>query len=412
MKKLKLLKFLTLDRDRSTTRIANSTAWLGWTLRYAQWVLLLMVILLYVGTAVAIGTAAALPKVIAFNLVLFLFSFIFPLDRPRWQRYTYVALEISIVLVAQALLGTDVTVLLYFFLIKSCFLLSRRDVLFTVAIAGLGYLISLTYHLPRFVQEQLEQARSGFFERLSADVLVQTMFAQYSVSYLCISIFVILIGFIVTSERKSRQRAEALTKEVQTLVATLERTRIARDIHDSLGHTLTTLGVQLEVAQKLRQRDPKQALQAVDTAKLLADQCLEDVRRALQSMRQNDFNFDQALMTLLDRVKCSQSFTITTEVNLPSLPLETNQQLYSIVQEGLTNIQKYANASQVSLRLWATPDSIHLILKDDGRGFDTTRVYSGFGLRGMKERVQILGGEIKIISSLGQGTQIRVSIPQ
>ena len=103
----------------------------------------------------------------------------------------------------------------------------------------------------------------------------------------------LLLSFAVIAERKSRQKAEFLAKEVEALAATLERTRIARDIHDSLGHTLTTLDIQLEVAQTLRQRAPEQALQALDTAKLLASQCLADVRRAVQTMRQTNFNLNQ-----------------------------------------------------------------------------------------------------------------------
>lgn len=411
MKKWRILKLLTNDRG-SKTESAPSTASLSWTLRCAEWALLLMVILMYVGTAVAIGTAAALPKVIAFNLAFFLLSFIFPLNRPRWQRRSFVALEILIYLFAQTLLGNDFSVLLYFLLIKSCFLLSRREVLFTVAIAGIGHLGTLAYTLPRILEQELEHARSGHFDRVTSGVLFPVAFTQYVVFYLGVSVFVVLVGFIIIAERQSRQRAEALAQEVKTLVATLERTRIARDIHDSLGHTLTTLGVQLEVAQKLRERDPRQALQAVDLAKLLADQCLEDVRSALQTMRQSDFNFEIALTTLVERVKHSQSFTLATEVNLPSLPFETSQHLYSIIQEGLTNIQKHAYASHVRLQIWATSDSISLALDDDGKGFDSKQLFSGFGLRGMKERVKILSGKIKITSAPGKGTQILVEVPR
>jgi len=218
-------------------------------------------------------------------------------------------------------------------------------------------------------------------------------------------------SFAIIAERKSRCKAEALTRQVETLAATLERTRIARDIHDSLGHVLTTLDIQLEVAQKLRFRNPDKALQSLDTAKLLASQCLTEVRRALQTMRQTDFDLNAALGTLLEQVNQNQTFTIELKVNLPQLPLQTSHQLYCIMQEGLTNIQKHACAKKISLRGQPTADSIIIDLEDDGVGFDSGLPRSGFGLRGMQERVQILGGQLKLSSTPGQGTQIQVRIP-
>jgi signal transduction histidine kinase len=217
---------------------------------------------------------------------------------------------------------------------------------------------------------------------------------------------------VILAERKSRQRAEVLAQEVETLAARLERTRIAREIHDSLGHTLTTLDVQLEVAQKLRQRDPEQALQAVDTAKKLASQCLEDVRAALSTIRNNDFNLQQALYELIAQVKQHQTLDIVVELHLPTLPLQTSHQLYCIVQEGLMNVQKHAQAKTVWLRGWMADESLTLELEDDGQGFDPGQSRSGFGLRGIEERVQLLGGKLKVSTVAAQGTQIQVTIPR
>lgn len=98
-------------------------------------------------------------------------------------------------------------------------------------------------------------------------------------------------------------------------------------------------------------------------------------------------------------------------MNLPKLPLQTSHQLYCVVQEGLTNIQKHAHASYVTLRGQPTADGIILELEDDGTGFNCELPHSGFGLRGMQERVQILGGQLKIHTTPGQGTRIQVMIP-
>jgi signal transduction histidine kinase len=228
--------------------------------------------------------------------------------------------------------------------------------------------------------------------------------------YLAGSAFVILFSSVVISEQKSRQKAEELAQQVETLAATLERTRIARDIHDSLGHTLTNLDIQLEVAQKLRDRNPDKAFQAVDTAKMLSSQCIEDVSRALKTMRQSDFDLNQALSTLIENFRQHQSGRVHSEINLPSLPLQTSHQIYCIVKEGLTNIQKHAKANFVCFLARGSAESIILKLEDNGVGFDDKSTQTGFGLQGIAERVQILGGGLEIDSTLGQGTRIQVTL--
>ena len=101
---------------------------------------------------------------------------------------------------------------------------------------------------------------------------------------------------------------------------------------------------------------------------------------------------------------------IETRLALPQLPLQVSQQLFLIVKEGLTNIQKHSQASAVKLWVEQTPEGIVLSLSDNGVGFSSSSPSQGFGLRGMHERVQILGGELQIKSTLNQGTLIRVWI--
>ncbi len=213
------------------------------------------------------------------------------------------------------------------------------------------------------------------------------------------------------AERKSRQKAEALTQQVETLATALERTRIAREIHDSLGHSLTSLDVQLELAIKLHSRNPDQSLQALETAKLLAFQSVQNVRTSVQTMRKSDFDLKQALVALIEQLKQNQSFKMQLEMNLPQLPLQTSYQLYCVVREGLTNIQKHSKASLINLRAQSTSETITLELVDNGIGFDILAPRSGFGLRGMQERIQSLGGKLIVKSSPGQGTQILATIP-
>jgi signal transduction histidine kinase len=219
------------------------------------------------------------------------------------------------------------------------------------------------------------------------------------------------LGFVIVSERRSRQKAIALAQEIDSLSAALERSRIARNIHDSLGHTLTTLDIQLELAQRLYDRDPDKAKSALDNAKDLADRSLFDVRRSVQTMRSETFNLDEAITSLVAQIEQNPNLAIELDINLPKLPSSTSYQLYCLLQEGLTNIQKHAQASLISIRGQPTSEGIILEIKDNGRGFNPNLVLSGYGLQGMKERVDNLEGDLKINSAIDQGTRIQVTIP-
>ncbi|BAZ67628.1 MAG: sensor histidine kinase [Pelatocladus maniniholoensis HA4357-MV3] len=388
--------------------LANRFFSFRWILRWVEWVILLANLFSGLISNYFQDHPHLLPLFIAFNIAFFLLSFIFPLERPLWQRRAFIAVEI-ILIVSAVWLRFWFTIFMYFVLAKSCFLLSRRDVILTAIFTGIGYLSSEAWYLPQRIAETITKLQSRGSEYVyDAKAILLTSLLDY----IGASLFIILLGFVIVAERKSRQRAEMLAKEVETLAATLERTRIAREIHDSLGHTLTTLDVQLELAQKLHQRDPDQTLQALDTAKYLSSQCLQDVRRAVQTIRRSDFDLNQALSVLVTQIQQNRSFTVQADLNLPPLPLQTSHQLYCIIQEGLTNIQKHAYTSHVILRGQFTLDAIILELEDDGLGFNPDLPHSGFGLRGMQERIQILNGKLSIKSTPGQGTHIWITVPR
>ena len=383
------------------------------TVRYIEWTVIIVYFLLFLlnrrDTSYYSQTIPTYANLTYLTFCYFL-SFFFPINRPIWQKYVYIFLEIVSIILAR-IVGVDFDILLYLVLVKSCFLFNRKQVIIIAVASGICWNIAIVLSTPivlKFTRDRLSQKidelnDTNFY--IIRNVINNTGF------YLAASTFVILFGFVILAEQKSRQKAEELTKRVETLAANLERNRIAREIHDSLGHSLTTLDVQLELAQRLYQRDPIKAAKSLDIAKELTSQCLNEVRRSVQTMRQSNFNLKEALNILAQKVERNQSFVIRVNVKLPQLPVQTSHQLYCIVQEGLTNIQKHADAKLVTLYGIKNPDGILLELTDDGRGFDVSAHHTGFGLRGMQERVSILGGELTIKSHLEQGTQIQVWIP-
>jgi signal transduction histidine kinase len=371
---------------------------IGRLLRYVEWALVAIVAL----NSAVNGDAHVWLGTIFLAAFAFL-SLTLPIHRPLWQRRGYVVLGLSLVLIAYSL-GIDFNVFLYLYIAKGCFLLNRKSIIVTVIATAIISTPIYVEALPKMLQ--------GFSCEFRNDVSeIQKFTVNYLGNYLAGNTFAILFSSMVIAEQQSRRRAEVLSQEVESLGIALERTRIAREIHDSLGHTLTNLQVQLAVAQEFRQHNLAQAFRAIDVAKLLTDQCIEDVSQSLSTLRQSNFNLNQTLNSLIQQIKQNPCVEIHWEMNLPSLPIPLSHHLYCIVKEGLVNIQKHAQASTIWIRGQVIAEEIILEIADNGRGFDFQSPRSGFGLTGIEERVQLLNGQFMIHSQLNQGTQLQIIIP-
>ena len=382
--------------------VSNSPAFI-WRLRYLEWLFILVHLML----AITAGSD------ISFNLLVYgifiIFSLALPRDRSLRYRQGYILLAMASIISAN-FLDVSLDLLIYLYIAKSFFLIGGKRTVWVTIATGIGWVASEYYSE---IQE-IKQLNAVRFQPPfgAGDYSPQSILIFASGLYIAVSIFVIFLGSIVVAEHKSRKRAEALGEQVEILAKNLERTRIARDIHDSLGHTLTDLDIQLKVAQKLRDRNPEQAFEAIDTAATLSAQCIEDVSHAVQTMRRSDFNLDRALNNLLEQARNNSFKKVRWELDLPQLSLSTSHQIYCMVKEGLINIQKHANASMVGFWGYSTAEQVILKLEDNGIGFNLQQVNSGFGLQGMMERVQIVGGKLKIDSAPGKGTQILITIPR
>ena len=215
----------------------------------------------------------------------------------------------------------------------------------------------------------------------------------------------------------SHRQLQASTHQVAELAATEERNRLARDIHDSLGHHLAAINIQLEKANAYRERDPDRAQGAVKQAQRTVQDALRDVRESVGSLRKSaPFSFDDALNGLLARMQHGNLELKLQQTGdsrgYSSLVLMT---LYRVVQEGLTNIHKHAGASQVTLALDFGGEQVRLNLSDNGSGFDAAgwrdKQQRGFGLVGLQERLGLVGGKLAL-QSLPQATTLSATIPR
>jgi signal transduction histidine kinase len=203
-----------------------------------------------------------------------------------------------------------------------------------------------------------------------------------------------------------------LSQQSREAAVVAERNRMARDIHDTLAQGFTGVIMQLEAAKgAATQGDLPEAANRIERASELARSSLGEARRSVRALRPRSLR-DGKLFVALDNLlkSMSEGTDLSAEFNAEgderSIPAEYEEGLLRITQEALTNAVKHANARNFRATLSVGATRIQLRLVDDGRGFDPQREHEGFGLIGMKERVDRMGGEFIIRSKPGIGTEI------
>ena len=240
-------------------------------------------------------------------------------------------------------------------------------------------------------------------------------------------VFVVVITDLAVKEQRAKREVERLVSElkdandqlrqyadqVEELATLKERNRLAREIHDSLGHYLTVVIVQIEAAMAVFEKDREGSLDVLRKAQGLAQKGLADVRRSVVALRASPTetrSLIDSLNALIDECRVSG---LQTEFQLVGTPRDLSPSaelaLYRAAQEALTNVRRHSQASVATVTLNYSADSVWLKVHDDGIG--ATELTKGFGLVGMHERVQNLGGEVRITTAANQGFTLEVNLP-
>lgn len=210
-----------------------------------------------------------------------------------------------------------------------------------------------------------------------------------------------LQGYLVTQEQLTTSR---------------ERNRLARELHDTLAHTLSMLAVQLEATKVVWDDNPAEAHTLLDQSLEATRAGLTETRRALQALRASpleDLGLMLALQSLADSVSVRYGFQIDVQLpdGLPALTPLAEQTLYRTAQESLANIAQHADATHAALHLTHAGHTLILTISDNGRGFDPAAIHNGhFGLRGLQERAEMTGGTLGVESTPGVGTNLKLTI--
>jgi signal transduction histidine kinase len=226
-----------------------------------------------------------------------------------------------------------------------------------------------------------------------------------------------LLAAAATSAAAAVATVQSVTEDrlrQNLMAAERERARWARELHDSV---LQGMGSRrLLLISALKSGDPKRLVSAVEEGLRDVVRDIDDLRRLITELRPatlDQLGLVAALEDLVERVGSGAEVELTTDLRIDaeSLDPELETVVYRLAQEALTNIAKHATASRAELRICVEEDGLDVLVADDGRGFDPTREYSGFGLTGMRERVELAGGKLQIESKPGAGTRVMASLP-
>jgi signal transduction histidine kinase len=250
-------------------------------------------------------------------------------------------------------------------------------------------------------------AVAGAFTLWVPDWYVRSEYISDLLMFVLGVVLSLTMAAVAVREQRARLRLEATLGEVAALSAARERTRLAREIHDSLGHHLTAIGIQLEKAEAFATLDPDGSARAVSSARWSAGRALQEVRASVRTLREETgpAGLSGALADLvhhLDDGSGRIALAVSGEERRPLFVL------YRAAQEGLTNACRHSGAGEIRLSVRYDEWGARLRVADNGRGIGGAA--EGFGLAGLRERVRLAGGTVEVGGSDG-GTVLTVEVP-
>jgi len=197
-----------------------------------------------------------------------------------------------------------------------------------------------------------------------------------------------------------------------------ERKRVAREIHDGPAQSLANLVLRMEICERLLDQDVDEAVKELGELKKTAKGSLTELRRIifdLRPMALDDLGLVPALRRYLEDLRDRLGLPVELVILGEEVRLDLNQEvtLFRLAQEAVNNARKHAQAKAIRVRLEFAPFAVTLVVEDDGRGFTPSETggLDGFGLLGMRERAELVDGDLEVTSAPGQGTRVRVRVP-
>ncbi|MDY6902052.1 MAG: sensor histidine kinase [Cyanobacteriota bacterium] len=303
--------------------------------------------------------------------------------------------------------------------IRSCLVFNLHGRLLVAGLSWIYFIFILNINRP------LNLANKS--QILNADILKDIVFnlqITAAVLFTFILLFVLLLVNAVISERENKQKLVLAHEQLRQYAlriedqATLqERSRIAREIHDSIGHSLTAQSIQLENALLYIDSNIDKAKSFLLQGKNMGTNALKEVRFSVSTLRSDPLKGKSLEIAVEDLLK---EFQLRLEINIEYkfdlklsqiLPTEIKLAVYRIIQEALTNISKHSDADSVIIEIKTIDNSLYLNVQDNGVGFNPKQNTTGFGLQSMRDRANALGGKFYLNSKPGEGCSIMMFLP-
>ncbi len=275
-------------------------------------------------------------------------------------------------------------------------------------------ILSLMFAFVRF--EIVEQFTNGIAFGAYLDYYtptIQSWFTGMESLMVCLNIllFVLYMILLFTSQKNENERIRKLNEQLnqandqlrdyavnmERMTQMRERNRLAREIHDTLGHTLTGIIMGADAGLALFDAAPEESKKRIQVVAQTARNGLTDVRRSIKALRPDTlerYSLAEALEGLVENFRLTTSAQITYSQEAGELNLDSDEEdtLYRVVQEGLTNAVRHGKADRIEIRITRTGNVVTVRVRDNGTGCDRTE--EGFGLRHMRERLEMLGGTL------------------
>jgi len=241
-------------------------------------------------------------------------------------------------------------------------------------------------------------------------------------------VFILIFTQMAVNEQRAREKLEKLAsdlseanqrlsdyaQQVHELAVTQERNRFAREIHDGLGHSLTTINMQINAASVIARKDPEKAIHMLENAQKMTAEALVDVRNSVYALRKDTEEIEDLpsrIIKLVEIAKTTEREVLFSIIGTPRMiSPQVDLTIYRTAQEAINNAQKHSLATKIEVLLdYSRDDSIILKVKDNGVGAE--EIQSGFGLIGIQERVRLLNGSAEIFNQPGKGFVVKIVVP-
>lgn len=345
-----------------------------------------------------------------------------PTRKAYHKKWLYILLQFGLVLLADNLDGwSSFSTPYLIILIRSCLIFPSREKFFVAGLSFLCSMLSMFFSIDiQGMREEYTHAVKLTSQQIKALLVYETFHNTFY--YGLVLIFVLMLVNALINESQSRQhlaiahdQLRQYTLRIEDQATLEERNRIAREIHDSLGHALTAQSIQLESALLFCHSDANKTQKYLEVSRKLAGEALAEIRKSVSALRTEPLQGKSLPESI---TQLTQNFCKITNIQANfftnfeyPLSIDINIAIYRIIQEALTNISKHSQATKVDITLKMQVGNINLQIKDNGKGFNPEQNTTGFGLQGMRERTVSLGGKLSVISTLGRGCRIIVDIP-